>query len=584
MNEKITFRALIESIAEETGNSKQFTHDFLKDFVEVINDGLENDGNVNIAGFGKFKLRRVEEREGYNPQTKEKMTIPAHNKVVFKPYKDLRELVNAPYAHIEPQLLEDEPTKTEPTESNEPDSEPTQPDITAESTGQDSIPFADEQTDESASDQKEKTNKETDQEDFIPTAPTSQKHPGSQKDDHNQYDSKLSPFDFEEEMGHEQEEHALPQESFEDDDDIVEFSTERFDEKEPKSEDDNDDFLSERISSLDKEEPEQPHETQVEDVTESQSVPGKEDFEDQNEEDVFAAETASDEELHKDIDVPIEKTEEKINEEEVNKLEDTVEDLRGNQIEKEETKAGIKPSTTEETSEHALTPGSSEPDRKRSSAMPFIAAAAVILLLIAGGAWYYNSLLTGNTSLTSSQQTEPTTSTADAANQQDVDRQQPTVNSSQDQQQAYAGASTQNQSADVFSQFPASSSSQQTNSAAVEIEKGQTLWNLAKERYGNPRLWPWIYDNNGFLNDPDLIYAGSTLSVPLPSGANNTLNGTDSVGVAKGYIATYQWYKNNEEPRAKNFLWGAKMYHKNIKQLADIPIDQDDLSFANRAR
>ena len=107
MSEKVTFGELIESIAAETDHSKQFTHDFLKDFVDVIHGGLEEDGKVNIAGFGKFKLRHVEEREGYNPQTEEKMTIPAHNKIVFKPYKDLSELVNAPYAHMEPTLLEE---------------------------------------------------------------------------------------------------------------------------------------------------------------------------------------------------------------------------------------------------------------------------------------------------------------------------------------------------------------------------------------------------------------------------------------------------------------------------------------------
>ena len=107
MSEKVTFQELIDSIARETNNSKRFTHDFLKDLVSVIHSGLEEDGSVNIAGFGKFQLRHMEEREGYNPQTGEKMTIEAHNKVVFKPYKDLRELVNAPYNDLEPELLDE---------------------------------------------------------------------------------------------------------------------------------------------------------------------------------------------------------------------------------------------------------------------------------------------------------------------------------------------------------------------------------------------------------------------------------------------------------------------------------------------
>lgn len=113
MSEKVTFQELVDSISEQTGQTKQFTHDFLKDLVSVINGGLESDGNVTIAGLGKFELRQMDEREGYNPQTGEKMTIPAHNKVVFKPYKGLRELVNAPYAYMEPKLLEDETEEDE---------------------------------------------------------------------------------------------------------------------------------------------------------------------------------------------------------------------------------------------------------------------------------------------------------------------------------------------------------------------------------------------------------------------------------------------------------------------------------------
>ncbi len=103
-------------------------------------------------------------------------------------------------------------------------------------------------------------------------------------------------------------------------------------------------------------------------------------------------------------------------------------------------------------------------------------------------------------------------------------------------------------------------------------------------RSGTAILVYGIYGNNGSLDDPDLIYAGSSLSVPLPSGPQNTLTNTDSVGVAKGFIATYKWYKNNEEPKAKNHLWAAKLYYDDLQQLADVPIDKTDLSYANRAR
>ncbi|NGP76026.1 hypothetical protein G3570_05255 [Balneolaceae bacterium YR4-1] len=108
MNHKITFQELVEAIAEQSGKSKQFTHDFIKDFASLIKEGLEENGSANVAGLGTFKLKKMDEREGYNPETEEKITIPAHNKVDFTPYKDLSELVNAPYAHMEPEILEEE--------------------------------------------------------------------------------------------------------------------------------------------------------------------------------------------------------------------------------------------------------------------------------------------------------------------------------------------------------------------------------------------------------------------------------------------------------------------------------------------
>lgn len=108
MNHKITFQELVEAVAEQSGKSKQFSHDFIKDFASLVKEGLEKNGSVNVAGFGTFKLKKMDERDGYNPETEEKITIPAHNKIDFTPYKDLSELVNAPYAHMEPEILEEE--------------------------------------------------------------------------------------------------------------------------------------------------------------------------------------------------------------------------------------------------------------------------------------------------------------------------------------------------------------------------------------------------------------------------------------------------------------------------------------------
>jgi hypothetical protein len=212
--------------------------------------------------------------------------------------------------------------------------------------------------------------------------------------------------------------------------------------------------------------------------------------------------------------------------------------------------------------------------------MPIFAAAAVVLLLVAAGAWYFTTSSKSNVS-NAPQMVTSQTSTSDVVDQQKSQQQPSANNQAQKQSQQ---AADQSQPKKTSSADAAKTAAQTSNSENLEIQKGQTLWSLAEEKYGNPRLWPWIYGNNGSLEDPDLILAGSSLSVPLPSGPRNTLNSADSVGVAKGFLSTYHWYKSNESPIAKNHLWAAKSYYDDIRSIADTQIDKADLAYANQAR
>lgn len=109
MTKKTTFKELIGEISDRTDKSHAFTENFMRELVGIIEAGLQSNGSVTIGGFGKFELRWMNERSGINPQTGEEITIPGQNKVVFKPYKALREHVNKPYAQMEAQLLDEGP-------------------------------------------------------------------------------------------------------------------------------------------------------------------------------------------------------------------------------------------------------------------------------------------------------------------------------------------------------------------------------------------------------------------------------------------------------------------------------------------
>lgn len=108
MSEKITFSELVEKISAKTEHSEQTTNDFIHELAEIIETSLGAGEKISISGFGKFELRWMDERKGRNPQTGEEITIPGQNKVVFKPYKDLRERVNKPFKGLESQVIGDE--------------------------------------------------------------------------------------------------------------------------------------------------------------------------------------------------------------------------------------------------------------------------------------------------------------------------------------------------------------------------------------------------------------------------------------------------------------------------------------------
>ncbi len=68
---------LIEKIADEGNGSKSDAQKFFDAFTNVITDALKQDDTVQITGFGKFYVQKRNAREGINPQTKEKINIPA---------------------------------------------------------------------------------------------------------------------------------------------------------------------------------------------------------------------------------------------------------------------------------------------------------------------------------------------------------------------------------------------------------------------------------------------------------------------------------------------------------------------------
>jgi DNA-binding protein HU-beta len=67
---------------------------FLNSFMEIIETTLQKGEKVKLIGFGSFSVVKRKKRLGTNPQTLERIEIPAKKAVIFKAGKILKDSVN----------------------------------------------------------------------------------------------------------------------------------------------------------------------------------------------------------------------------------------------------------------------------------------------------------------------------------------------------------------------------------------------------------------------------------------------------------------------------------------------------------
>ena len=82
---------LVEQIAQRTDSSKAEAQRYVDTLAKVVGDALKGGEEVQITGFGKFYVQKREAREGINPQTREKMKIPASKVPAFSAGQGLKE-------------------------------------------------------------------------------------------------------------------------------------------------------------------------------------------------------------------------------------------------------------------------------------------------------------------------------------------------------------------------------------------------------------------------------------------------------------------------------------------------------------
>jgi DNA-binding protein HU-beta len=89
----VTKADLVNAMAEKAGLSKTDAEKALKAFTDAITDALKAGEKVALVGFGTFSVGERAARTGQNPQTGEKINIPAAKSPKFKAGKALKDSV-----------------------------------------------------------------------------------------------------------------------------------------------------------------------------------------------------------------------------------------------------------------------------------------------------------------------------------------------------------------------------------------------------------------------------------------------------------------------------------------------------------
>lgn len=84
---------LVEEVAGKTGLTRTDVGMVVEAFLEAVKKSLENGHNIEIRGFGTFKIKQRKARKARNPRSGEEVPVPDRKVPVFKPSNEFKALI-----------------------------------------------------------------------------------------------------------------------------------------------------------------------------------------------------------------------------------------------------------------------------------------------------------------------------------------------------------------------------------------------------------------------------------------------------------------------------------------------------------
>jgi nucleoid DNA-binding protein len=84
---------LVEEVSGKTGLTRTDVAVVVDGFLDAVKRSLENGSNIEIRGFGTFKIKQRKARKARNPRTGEEVPVPDRKVPVFKPSNEFKALI-----------------------------------------------------------------------------------------------------------------------------------------------------------------------------------------------------------------------------------------------------------------------------------------------------------------------------------------------------------------------------------------------------------------------------------------------------------------------------------------------------------
>ncbi len=91
----MTKAELVKKVSDISTLTKKQTEVVVNMVFDSIVDALSKGDKVELRGFGSFRVRNYDARDGRNPKTGDSVNVPPKKRPFFKAGKELRKLVNS---------------------------------------------------------------------------------------------------------------------------------------------------------------------------------------------------------------------------------------------------------------------------------------------------------------------------------------------------------------------------------------------------------------------------------------------------------------------------------------------------------